>query len=158
MSEETPSEARRKMPRPPKPKLPQEQSDLTLPGQTVATNLSSQLGSDTKVLSEGEYDMRRLSNLDDALIAVISYFSWRGGGQKFISSGGETKTRRGVGFWRHIVESYLNLPISKGGMGRRQLIEMQRASLGVPNQPEPEPPGWLGRNLTQRDWRQRQEE
>jgi len=78
-------ERKLKLPRPPKPKLP-EPPYLPLPGQTVATNLSAQLGSDAKVLSLGEFDMRRLSYIDEQQLQALAYFSWRG--QK-------------VRFWKH---------------------------------------------------------
>jgi len=147
---------RRKLPRPPKPQLPQE-PEMTVPGQTVASNLSAQLGSDALWLSQGQFDMRRLSNLDDGLVTALAYFSWRGGGFKIGAEGTIVRPRRGVRFWAHIVDSYLNLPISKNGLGRRQLIEMQRAALGTPPPLEPERPGWLARNLTDRNWSKKEE-
>lgn len=110
-------------------------------GSVVAEKLSPQLGTDSKALTEGAFDMRRLSIINDQLLAALAYFSWRG---------------KKVKFWRHIVDEYLNLAPSVRGVGRRQLIEMQRATTpGAPPAPVPERPGWLGRNVTKRDWEER---
>jgi len=127
-------ERKLKLPRPPKPKLP-EPPDLTLPGQTVATNLSAQLGSDAKVLSLGEFDMRRLSYIDEQQLQALAYFSWRG--QK-------------VRFWKHIVDQVLNLSVSIKGLGRKQLIEMQRASTGAPSPLPEEERSWFERHILRR--------
>ena len=137
MSEE--ERERSKLPRPPKPRLPQQ--DLTMPGQTVATNLSPQLGTNARILSQAEFDMRLLSRIDEPMLRALVYFAWRG-----------NKVR----FWKHIVEQTLHLSVSVNGIGRKQLIEMQRAATGVPGTPEPERPGWLERNVTNREWQERE--
>jgi len=118
-----------------------EEEEVLAGGTIVAQNLSPQLGTDAKDLAKGGVDMRRLSVIDNKLQAAIAYFSWRG---------------KKVRFWNHIVEQYLNTSPSIGGLGRRQLIQMQSASSGIQPTEEVEKPGWLARNITNRSWRERE--
>jgi len=153
------------LPRP----TPLEEQGFTTGQEVVASNLSPQLGSDAKDLAKGGVDMRRLSVLSEPLQAALAYFSWRGGGQEYTitkqngNGNGEEekvkKVRKGVRFWSHISDFYINTSPSLEGRGRRQLIEMQRATTpGVPQpRSEEERPGWIGRNITQRDWKEKQE-
>jgi len=146
---------------------PLEEQGFTTGQEVVASNLSPQLGSDAKDLAKGGVDMRRLAVLSEPLQTVLAYFSWRGGGQEFTVkkrvNGEEIPVkivRKGVRFWNHITDFYLNTSPSIDGRGRRQLIEMQRATTPGIRQPpleEGEKPGWLGRNITQRDWREKVE-
>jgi len=108
-------------------------------GQTiVAQALAPQLGSDIVVLREGKVDMRRFSIISEKEARAISYFFIRGYVHK-------------VRFWRHYVENFLNLAVSVGGVGRKQLIEMQRAtqSLGGGREEE-EQLSWIERHITKR--------
>jgi hypothetical protein len=132
---------------------PTPEEELMTGGTVVATNLSPQLGSDTTTLQEGEFDMQRLGIIDEKQHMALAYFIWRGGGQKFVDNVGNVRTRKGIKFWRHITKLILNLSPAVKGIGRKQLIEMQRATTpGAPPQAEPERPGWFGRNLTDRGW------
>ena len=92
------------------PRTPLEGDIETTTGQTVvASNLSPQLGSDTTKLQEGKFDMQRLGIISQELQMTLAYFIWRGGGQKYIDSNGQIKTRKGVRFWRHMTGLVLNL-------------------------------------------------
>lgn len=134
-------------------KPPESPEEAMMAGGTrVAENLSPQLGSDATTLTRGTFDMRRLSIITPELQAALAYFTWRGKKRK--QGGG------GVRFWKHVCDAYLNLAPSIGGVGRRQLIDMQRAAMGAPPpamSPE-EKPGWFGRNIANRKWRERWEE
>jgi len=136
------------------PQTPEEAFETA--GMKVAESLSPQLGTDATTLMLGQFDMRRLAIINEQLQAALAYFSWRGGGQ-YIDSKGNTKTRKGIRFWAHIVNQYLNLSPSIGGVGRRQLIEMQRASAGAPPpmMPPEERPGWIGRHITDRRYKEK---
>jgi len=118
---------------------------MMMGGTRVAENLSPQLGSDATTLTKGTFDMRRLSIITPELQAALAYFMWRG---------------KKVRFWHHICDSYLNLAPSISGTGRRQLIDMQRAAMGAPPpaMTSEEKPGWLGRNISDRRWREKWEE
>jgi len=143
------------------PQSPEEAFEVA--GSRVAESLSPQLGSDATKLADGRFDMRRLSILTEPLQAALAYFSWRGKNvyaRKKTKNGDRKLVRRGVRFWGHIEDWYLNTSPSVKGTGRRQLIEMQRASTGggPPIMPPEEKPGWVGRNVTQRDYKRKWEE
>lgn len=125
-------------------RLPQnEEEAFAAGGATIAEHLGPQLGTDAEYLQKGRFDMRRLTILDPKMQAALAYFQQRG---------------RKVKYWNRIVEWYLNTCPSLGGVGRRQVIDMQRASTGAPPPPVNAPPSWVGRNLTDRDWREKGEE
>jgi len=109
-------------------------------GQTiVAQALAPQLGSDIVTLQKGVVDMRRFSILGEKEMRAVAYFLIRG----YV---------HGVRFWRHYVEHFLNLAVSVGGVGRKQLIEMQKAtqSLGGIGGEEEEKLSWIERHITKR--------
>jgi len=125
----------------PRQTMPEEEA-IDTGGTIVAQNLSPQLGTNPTELAKGGFDMRRLSIIDIKLQAALAYFSWRG---------------KKVKFWNHIVEYYLNSAPSVGGVGRRQLIQMQQATTpGAAVTEELEKPGWLQRNILNRDWKEDQ--
>lgn len=113
--------------------------------EVVATTLAPQLGSDTGYLAKGNFDMRKLSVIEQKDIPLLIYASIRG-----------KKSRA----WKDIYEMYLNLQVSVGGRGRRDIIRMEGVSKGgLPDYPsETEKPGWLQRNFTDRDWKKRANE
>jgi len=109
-------------------------------GQTVvAQALAPQLGSDIVTLQKGVVDMRRFSILGEKEMRAVAYFLIRG----YV---------HGVRFWRHYVEHFLNLAVSVGGVGRKQLIEMQKATqnLGGIGGEEEEKLSWIERHITKR--------
>lgn len=124
---------------------------------TVAKALAPQLGSDPQHLSKGEIDQRKFAVLNEPTQAALGYFNWRGGGQEYKNSKGETKKRRGIRFWRNLVDWELNTSPSIGGLGRRQTIQETAAAAGVGKGvlEVAERPNVLARNLTQRDWKKK---
>lgn len=109
----------------------------------VAGELAKQLGTDGVVLARGETDMRRFSNLSAEAMIPLIYCEIRG--------------KRNKAFGK-IFNSYLNLVVSNEGRGRRDIIRMQQATLGGNANvgEEIQKPGWVGRNITQRDWKDEQ--
>lgn len=123
---------------------------------TVAKTLAPQLGSDPKHLSKGEIDQRKFAVLNEPTQAALAYFNWRGGGQKYKNSKGENKRRRGIRFWRNLVDWELNTSVSIGGLGRRQTIQETAAAAGVGKgvMEVAERPNILARNITKRNWKE----
>jgi len=111
----------------------------------IAEALSPQLGTDPVALDSGRVDMRRLTVLDKEMLGPLLYASLRA---------------RSTRVWRNILDSYLNLSVSVGGRGRRDIIRMQGVSRGIPQNVESEiqRPNWLARNIYQRDWERRERE
>ena len=105
--------------------------------EVVATTLAPQLGSNAKHLSEGDFDMRKLSIIESKDIPFLIYAKIRSKKSKS---------------WGSIYEEFLNLQVSIGGRGRRDIIRMEGVSKGgMPDMSsEIEKPGWLERNVTDR--------
>ena len=110
--------------------------------EIVATTLAPQLGSDTTHLSKGIFDMRKLSVIEEKDIPFLIYAKIRG---------------KKAGVWDTIYDMYLNLQVSVGGRGMRNIIRMEGVSKGgLPDmQQESEKPGWVQRNFSQRDWKRK---
>lgn len=123
----------------PAPQFP-ESSDRG--AEVVATTLAPQLGSDASHLGRGNFDMRKLSVIEENHIPLLIYSKLRG---------------KKTGVWGEIYDMFLNLNVSVNGRGRRDIIRMEGVSKGgLPDiQPELERPGWLSRNVTDRKWRDR---
>jgi hypothetical protein len=124
---------------------------------TVAKALAPQMGSDPKHLSRQEIDQRKFAVLNEYTQAALAYFNWRGGGQKYITRKGKIKERRGIRFWRNLVDWELNTSPSLGGLGRRQIIQETAAAAGVGKGvlEVAQKPNVLARNITRRDWREK---
>lgn len=119
-----------------------EQTSLTEPpmgGTVVAQSLAPQLGSDAVTLKTGQVDMRRFSKIEKTQLMPLAYLSWRG---------------KKVRFWKHFVEQFENRAVAIDGYRSRQLIQMESAATGKPVVEELEKPGWVGRNITHRGWRE----
>jgi len=130
----------------------EKQEDATV---TVAKALAPQLGSDPKHLGRAEIDQRKFAVLNPYSSMALNYFNWRGGGQKFKDSQGKERVRRGVRFYRSLVDWELNASPSEGGLGRRQAIKMVAAAAGVGKGviEVAERPNVAARNLWRRDWK-----
>lgn len=113
--------------------------------EVVASSLAPQLGSDAKHLGKGESDMRKLSIISEKDIPNLIYASVR-----------SKKTK----VWGEIRDEFLNLQVSVGGRGRRDIIRMEGVSKGgLPElPPENEKPGWFSRNFVDRSWKKRSKE
>lgn len=110
---------------------------------TVAGELAKQLGTDGIILARGETDMRRFGNISTEAIIPLIYCDLR--------------AKRNKAFGR-IFTSYLNLGVSVEARGRRDIIRMQQATLGGNANvgEEIQKPGWVQRNITNRDWKDEQ--
>lgn len=121
---------------------PREEGDHA--AEMVVDKLSEQLGTAPSIKGRGEIDYTILSNFADrADIIFMMYAKTRG-----------RKTR----FWREMFELYPKLLISMGGRGRRDIIRMAGVAKGGMPSVEaeiPDRPGWVGRNITQRNWKER---
>jgi len=112
--------------------------------EVVASTLAPQLGTDATELARGRADMRRLSVIEERDIPFLIYAKIRG-----------RKTR----VWDMVYDMYLNLKVSVGGRGRKDIIRMEGVARGgLPEiAAEFQKPGWIQRNITQRDWRKKLE-
>lgn len=109
----------------------------------VEANLGPQLGTDQDLLSSGAMDVRRLGVLDRALIMPMLY--------------AKIREARGSTTWGIVRDEVLNLNISVGGRGRRDILRMQVASRGSGNlnveaEMPQDKPGWFTRNISDRSW------
>lgn len=113
--------------------------------EVVATTLAPQLGSDATHLGKGQFDMRKLSFIEQKDIPFLIYAKIRG---------------KKNPVWDTIYDAYLNLQVSVGGKGMRNIIRMEGVSKGgLPEyQPELEKPGFIARNFTDREWKKRAKE
>ncbi|MBW2672015.1 MAG: hypothetical protein JRD89_01200 [Deltaproteobacteria bacterium] len=114
-------------------------------GMAPTSPLAPQLGSDADYLGRGQTDMRRLSVITEADIPLLLYAKIRG-----------RKSR----VWRTIYDEFLNLRVSVGGRGRRDIIRMEGVSKGgvVNVESEIQKPNWFVRNVLDRDWEKKERE
>jgi len=141
----------------PKPQSSQERTfeatttppDLNIPidrgPEVVATTLAPQLGSNAQHLGRGDFDMRKLSIIEKVDVPLLIYAKIRG---------------KKSAAWADIYSEFLNLQVSVGGRGRRDIIRMEGVSKGgLPEaEPLPEKPGFLERNIFDRDWKKKQQD
>lgn len=115
------------------------------PSKVISDVLAPQLGTDPFDLSTG-VDMRRLSHITPDMASALVYCSVRG-----------SKNRA----FRKVFNAYLNILVSVDGRGRKQIIQMQLASKGNSSlniKEDINKPGWISRNITNRDWEKEQRE
>ena len=108
----------------------------------VEVILGKQLASDPVNLANGMSDPRRLSKISG--LEAIAY-SW------FLA----VPVYRGGNWARQFANNMLNLRMSDEGWRANQLIRLVAGSKGVPNVDVAKKPGWLGRNFTQKDWKEK---
>jgi len=111
----------------------------------VASSLAPQLGSDRNDVVRGRTDMRRLSVVKESELPFFIYAKLRSRKSKV---------------WATIHEELLNMKVSVGGRGRRDIIRMEGVSKGgmVSVESEIREPGWIARNVYDRDWERKQRE
>lgn len=135
---------RPQLPQPPVPadNMPSYDAPVDRGPEVVATTLAPQLGSNATHLGKGDFDMRKLSVIDQKDIPLFLYAKIRSK---------KSKT------WGVVYDEMLNLPVSVNGRGRKDIIRMEGVSKGgLPDYPqEVEKPGWLGRNFMDRDWKRK---
>jgi len=112
--------------------------------EIVASSLSPQLGSSDKYTRRGEWDMRILSVIEEKDLPFFLY--------------AKIRSRRSR-TWATIYEEVLNLKISIGGRGRRDIIRMEGVSKGGMPSVESEipKPNFFARNIWNRNWKQKAE-
>lgn len=106
----------------------------------VASTVIPQLASDQRVLQKGGSDWRKLGVINEQEQVAFGHFWYR------------YKVGK-VRYWGFQVKWNMISSISVGGLGRRQLISAQAATMGQPAEEVAERPGWVGRNLTNRSWK-----
>jgi hypothetical protein len=118
-------------------------NDQPHPGSVVASALAGQLGSDDQYIGDGRADMRRLTVLEEKHIGGLI-------GLKTLSLLYPD--------YKMIYDEILNLRVSIGGRGRRDIIRMEQVSHGggvdVTAELEAMKPNWLGRMLHP-DWKKK---
>jgi len=114
---------------------------------TAETQLAPQLGADYKKIARGEWDARIQSKLPSPIVAICgSYFCMLPD-----EEGGE--------FARGFFDNLYRTLVSVDGWNVNKQVQMVGASKGQPTIGElRKKPGWLGRNLTQRDWQRQADE
>jgi len=115
--------------------------------EIVASSLAPQLGSDSTALSSGKVDMRRFSVIEERDLPFLIYASIRA-----------KKSR----VWARLYDEFLNLRVSVGGRGRKDIIRMEGVSkAGLPDETariEAHKPGFFERNIFNRNWRRKVQE
>jgi len=111
----------------------------------VASSLAPQLGSDRNDIVRGRTDMRRLTVIKETEVPFLLYAKLR-----------SRKSR----VWETLYDELLNLKVSIGGRGRRDIIRMEGVSKGgmVSVESEIREPNWFARNIYDRDWERKQRE
>ena len=125
--------------------------EMDMPETETAT-LAPQLGSSLGHLARGEIDMRILGVLMPpsdipkymrSLVYLLTY--------------ADLFNDEAV---RSMVTNFLHLTVAVGGRGRRDIIRMESVARGgqVNVAEEIQKPGWLARNLWNRDWERKERE
>ena len=126
----------------------------------TAKVLAPQIGSSNKVLLEQDIDSRKFAILGEKQRAILGYFEFRGGAKHTYrepeTNSGKKPQRRGNRFWDHIVDWELHTTPSTHGKRATQVIQALAAERGEGKEAfsVAHRPGWIGRNLTQRDWKE----
>lgn len=106
--------------------------------------IGEQLASDARNLIKGRSDPRRLSIVNEAEVLAISYFS-------------QIPDKEGGEYARDFIADFLNLKMSLGGWRSNQLIRLVQGSKGVAAGEIVKKPGLIGRNITNRGWKENAE-
>lgn len=108
----------------------------------IAEGLVLQMGSSGKKLMMGEIDMRVLSNISPTDQVALGHFNYRAV---------VDKNR----YFAHLVDWILHTAVSIDGKRSDQVIDTIAASVGGSRRSEyVSKPGWVGRNITKRSWRE----
>jgi len=109
-------------------------------------SLAPQLGTDPIEIGAGKVDMRRLTIIGGDKMGAVLYAAVRA---------------RSSPTWATVLDWYMNVNVSVGGRGRRDIIRMEQVSRGGSVNVEGEleaakPSSWFQRNLTKRDWKEKE--
>ena len=107
--------------------------------------LGSQLGSDDSDLMAGKVNTKRLSKISELESFCFPYFM-------------EIPSYRGGNVAKKIVNHKLDLNMSVNGWRANLINNFVGATRGVPSVEMAKKPGWVGRNLTKKDWKEKAEE
>lgn len=102
-------------------------------------NLVMQLGSDTSFLRRGQIDERKLANINAFDQLSLGHFNYRA-------------IVDGIRYYGLFVDWILVTSNAIGGLRARQVIQLVGAYSGGQTTEYVQEPGWVGRNLTNRDW------
>lgn len=106
--------------------------------------VGQELGSTGSIQALDENDSRQNSILNEAEVLAISYFE-------------QVPTLEGGEYARDFCESFRRHKMSLGGWRANQLIRLVAGSKGVAGGGAVRRPGFLARNITDRNWRQNAE-
>jgi len=112
--------------------------------QPQIESLGNQIGTDPIDMSQGRVDMRRLSIIDGSKVGAVLYSAVRA---------------RTSPTWATVLEWYLNINVSVGGRGRRDLLRAESASRGGSLNVDTEivkPDSFIERNITNRNWKEKE--
>lgn len=114
------------------------------PVVTVAKALAPQMGSDPTHLSKQKIDQRKFAVLNELTQAAMGHFAYRA----------EVDDIR---YYRVMLDWELNSTPSLQGLSRRQVIQTIAAAAGVGKGvlEVAEKPGWIGRHVTDRSWKEK---
>lgn len=120
-----------------------EDESMLTGGAVVASALAGQLGSSPEFLQDQTHDMRILSVIEKSEIPFYIFATLKAKKSKA---------------WATVLESALHLNRSVGGRGLRDIIRMESVSHGgasdVSSEIAAARPGWVGRNVSDRNWQE----
>lgn len=102
-------------------------------------NLVMQMGSDQSFLARGQIDERKLANINENDQLALGHFNYRA----IVDN---------IRYYGLFVDWILTSSNAVNGLRARQFIQLMQANAGVPQQEFVQRPGWIGRNLTKRNW------
>lgn len=111
----------------------------------VEMYVGQELGSTGSVQAQDENDSRQNSLLNEAEVLALSYFE-----QIPRLEGGE--------YAKDFCESFRRHKMSLGGWRANQLIRLVAGSKGVSADKMVKKPGFIGRHVTNRDWKEKAEQ
>lgn len=103
-----------------------------------------ELGTIGPILAKDESDSRQYTMLNDAEILALAYFE-------------QVPVLEGGNYARDFCESFRRHKMSLSGWRANALVRLVGSSQGVPSTPIARRPGIIGRNVTQRDWKEKAE-
>ena len=110
----------------------------------VEMYVGQELGSTGSIQVQDENDSRQNSLLNEAEVLALSYFS-------------QVPDNRGGKYARTFIEDYRRHKMSLGGWRANQLIRLVAGSKGVSTDKMVKKPGFIGRHITDRDWKEKAE-
>lgn len=118
------------------------------------SSVVSQLGSSTRVLADGDVDMRLLTIIRDPAEVPTSLRPLL-----YVLTRADVTVRR-KSFWESLSDNALHLFVGVDGRGRNDLLRAEQAKQGqaVSVENEIRRPGWVERNLVRRNWEQEEKE